>query len=214
MKITHPGHSLFLIALENGATLALDPYGKNFGYPTRAICADAVLCSHDHDDHHGLDMVSGDYRLIETEGTYALPGGATVTMIPSWHDDAQGSKRGPNLLALIEAEGLRVAHLGDLGCPLTDAQLAALGRVDVLLLPVGGFYTIDAATALAQMQRIRPAICIPMHYRTAVNADWPIAPLSDFVALLPAAPEHVDALTVSADSLPAPTRVCVLDELA
>ncbi len=214
MKITHPGHSLFLIELRGGATLALDPYGRDFGYPTRAIRADAVLCSHGHGDHHGLDMLQGDYQLVETEGEHALPGGAKATMIASFHDDAQGAKRGPNLLTVIEAEGLRVAHLGDLGCPLTEAQLAALGRIDVLMLPVGGFYTIDAQTALAQMRRIRPNLCVPMHYATAVNADWPIAKLEGFASLLDSPPDHALALDVSSGALPAPTRVLVLDELA
>ena len=214
MKITHPGHSLFLIELENGAVLAIDPYGKDFGYPTRQIRADAVLCTHGHHDHHGLDMLAGPYTLVETEGRHALPGGAVVTAIASFHDDAQGSKRGPNLLLLLEAEGLRVAHLGDLGCPLTEEQRSALGRVDVLLLPVGGYYTLDAATAWAQMERIRPAICVPMHYRTAVNADWPIAPVDNFLALATAPPQHASELTVTADALPAPTRLCVLREPA
>lgn len=213
MKITHPGHSLFLLELQNGTVLATDPYGGDFGYPTKHIRADAVLCSHTHGDHHGLDMLTGAYTLVETAGTHALPGGARVTALPSYHDDANGAKRGPNLLLLIEADGLRVAHLGDLGHPLTEEQLAALGRVDLLLLPVGGFYTIDAATALAQMQRIRPAVCVPMHYRTAVNADWPIAPLADFLALAGEAPIPARELTLSADALPSPTRLCVLEEL-
>ena len=116
------------------------------------------------------------------------------------------------MLYLLEAEGLRVAHLGDLGCILDADQLDALGRVDVLMLPVGGYYTIDAEQARTVMEQLDPRITIPMHYRTEYNADWPIAPLSDFTALFP--PEEIreggEALRVTKGDLDCHPPIVVL----
>ena len=127
--------------------------------------------------------------------------GITVRGVPAFHDELQGKKRGPNLIFLIEAEGLRLAHLGDLGHRLGPGQVSALQNLDVLLLPVGGYYTIDAATALAVMEALAPKVAIPMHYRTRANPDMPIAPVSEFLALAGVSPEPMALLRFTAQDI-------------
>lgn len=105
--------------------------------------------------------------------------------IESWHDDQQGALRGPNRIYILEADGLRIAHLGDLGA-WDDALAERLTGLDILLIPVGGYYTIDAQSAAALCHRVQPRMIIPMHYRTQANADWPIAPVEDFLSAMDA----------------------------
>ena len=187
MLFQHIGHSEFLITMESGFRIVTDPYDASIGYPVQKIPADGVLVSHHHHDHDAVENVTGRPQIIDYAGVHTFTPDVRVTGIQADHDDAQGAKRGKTLLFLIEAENLRIVHLGDLGCILDADQLDALGRVDVLMTPVGGFYTIDAAQARDVMEQLDPRITIPMHYRTKYNADWPIAPLSDFLSLFPAA---------------------------
>ena len=183
MIITCLGHAKFLLQLDNGMTLVTDPFDASTGYPIHPLAVDAALVSHDHHDHSAVDTLTSCGQVIRTAGPHTLATDVRVTGIPSFHDDTGGSKRGPNVMYLIEAEGLRVAHLGDLGHQPDEAQLRALGRVDVLMLPVGGFFTIDAAGAKQVCDALKPAVILPMHYRTKYNAGWPIAPVDDFLRL-------------------------------
>ena len=107
-----------------------------------------------------------------------------ITAIPSVHDDTGGTKRGPNLIMKIEMEGLTLVHLGDQGAPLTAEQIKAIGQADILMIPIGGFYTIDAKTAYEAVQAVKPRMVIPMHYKTAVNAEWPITDEKPFLRLM------------------------------
>ena len=183
MLLQHIGHAEFLITLESGFRIVTDPYDASVGYPIPAIEADGVLVSHHHHDHDAVDNVSGHPQVIDYAGIHTFAPDVKVTGILADHDDAGGSKRGKTLLFLLEAEGLRVVHLGDLGCLLDADQLEALGQVDILMLPVGGFYTIDAQTAKDVAEQLDPRIIIPMHYRTEANAGWPIGPVEDFTRL-------------------------------
>jgi len=183
MLIEHIGHAEFLLTLESGFRIVTDPYDASTGYPVRVLEADGVLVSHHHHDHDAVENVSGAPQVIDYAGLHTFAPGLTVTGIRADHDDAGGAKRGNTLLFLLEAEELRLAHLGDLGCLLSPEQLEALGRVDILMIPVGGFYTIDAAQAMEVIRQVDPRIVIPMHYRTRYNADWPIAPAEDFLRL-------------------------------
>lgn len=156
MKLIWYGHACFLLETEEGNAV-FDPYapGSVPGCTLPAVQADAVFCSHGHRDHNYAEGV----RQSGKAPAYK------ITFIDSFHDDAKGTLRGENRIAVLDAEGMRIVHAGDLGHSLTDAQLAALGRVDLLLLPVGGYYTINAKTAAELAERIGARIVVPMHYR-------------------------------------------------
>ena len=187
MLITYHGHSEFYLESAAGFCLLTDPYDAHVGYPMGAYRADAVTVSHGHGDHSYTQKATGTPAIIDSAGKWHPAPDVKITAIPSVHDDAGGEKRGKNLIMKIEMEGLTLAHLGDQGAPLTNGQLAALGPVDVLMIPVGGFYTIDAAAARDAVRSIRPRIIIPMHYKTQVNQSWPIADEKEFLRLMDAA---------------------------
>lgn len=210
MIISCIGHAEFLIELENGMRIVTDPYDDTCGYPVMDIRADAVLVSHGHHDHNAVENVQGASRIIDTVGEHTLAPDVRVTAVPCFHDEAGGSKRGRNLMFLIEAEGLRVAHLGDLGHLPTEEQAAALAPVDVLMLPVGGFYTIDAPTARETARMLQAQVILPMHYRTSANADWPIAPVEDFIGLYGGA-ERLNLLRVCKGDMDCQPAVAVLE---
>ncbi len=174
MKITWHGHSCFTIASSAG-TVVLDPYedGRVPGYAPLRLVADGVLCSHGHADHAAAHLVG----LTGKRDRYQ------VERLDTFHDDVEGAKRGKNLIHILSAEGLRVAHLGDLGCEPTPAQLDALRGLDALMIPVGGFYTIDAGQAKALIDRIEPAVVLPMHYRVGSLGYEVIGELSAFLSL-------------------------------
>lgn len=174
MKITWYGHACFKIETAEGS-LVLDPYapGSVPGLSLPALMADKVLCSHGHSDHNYTEAVTLSGREPALR----------ISLIPCYHDGERGRLRGENLVSVIEAEGLRFAHLGDLGHMLAPSQLAALGRVDVLLVPVGGFYTIDARQAQALCTALRPGIVVPMHYRAGSCGLSNVAPVADFLRL-------------------------------
>ncbi len=183
MLIRHIGHAEFLIELEEGLRIVTDPYDESCGYPVEKLQADVALVSHHHHDHDAVENLAGNPRVLDQAGSYTLSAGAKLTAVKGFHDDAGGSKRGETLLFLLEAEGLRIEHLGDLGEGLTEEQLRVLKKPDVLLIPVGGFFTIDAKKAKEVADTLEAKIVIPMHYRTAYTASWPIGPVDDFLSL-------------------------------
>ena len=172
MKLTWYGHSCFKLESADGSVV-FDPYspGSVPGWELPALSADLVICSHGHRDHGWAQGV-------------ALTGGSfsgKLTQIPSFHDDKGGALRGSNTITLVESEGLRVVHMGDIGCALTAEQIAALGRVDVLLLPVGGHYTVDADGAWEIARALKAAVVVPMHYRSATFGYDVIGTLDPFL---------------------------------
>ena len=164
MKLKWLGHSCFELTLPGGV-IVTDPYDDTVGYPPLHVRADAILSSHDHFDHNYFAAVEGDPAILNAPG-FRETCGATITAVPSFHDDARGAKRGENLIHLIEAEGLRVAHLGDLGHqPETDEQRAALSNLDVMLIPIGGTFTLDTPAAVKLIEAFKPRCAIAMHFR-------------------------------------------------
>lgn len=182
MILKYMGHSFFTLALENGTVIATDPYGDFYEYPKRLVRADICTVSHHHHDHDGVACLKEGVQVIDTAGCTHTESGVRVTGYPTFHDEKNGALRGNNLFFVIEAEGLRIGHAGDLGHALTRKQVEEIGKLDILLLPVGGYYTINAQTALAVRDVLRPRVTIPMHYRTPFDEQMPITGVEDFLA--------------------------------
>ena len=212
MLIIHHAHSEFLLETAEGFRILTDPFDDHVGYPMHQVACDAVTVSHGHGDHSYLAKAQGYQAVADHAGRITLAMDVAVNAIPCFHDDVQGAKRGPNLISVIEADGLRVAHFGDLGA--WDETLAEqLMGIDIALVPVGGFYTIDADSAARLMARIRPRIVIPMHYSTAYNASWPIAPLDKCLDAFDAADApRMPLLRVTKEDLSEHPPIIVLED--
>ncbi len=213
MKVKWYGHAAFKLTTAKGVRIIIDPYEPGFGgallYGTINDEADLVLTSHDHGDHNHVGPIKGKFTRIEKEGSYDVAG-VKVKAIPSFHDPSKGKERGKNLIFVIEADGLKIVHTGDLGHTLDTGTLQNIGPADVLLLPVGGFYTIDAKEATAVMNAIKPKLAVPMHYKTD-KCGFPITTVDDFtkgkqrVKML-----DTSELSVSKETLPQDAEIVVL----
>lgn len=186
MIITCIAHAMFLLELENGMRIVTDPCGESSGYPMKPVSCDAVLISHEHHDHSDLSSVTGYSQIIRTEGTHTLAPDVRVTALSAFHDSMQGAARGKTLLFVVEAEGLRVAHLGDLGHLPNEKQHRFLQDADIMMLPIGGHFTIDAKQAYEVAEGCGAKVILPMHYRTEATHDWPITPVDGFLSQYPA----------------------------
>lgn len=185
MKIKWYGHAAFKITTDEGIRVIVDPYqsgafGGALSYGKISEEADIVLTSHDHEDHNYVKDINGKYRLVNTEGIHKELG-LTIEGFACYHDPSKGAERGKNIMFVIEADGVRIAHMGDLGHSLTEDAVRRMGRIDVVLLPVGGLYTIDAEEATRVMADIKPRITIPMHYKTE-KCNFPMAGVEAFSA--------------------------------
>lgn len=176
MRLTWNGHACFTLEVSR-LTIVTDPFDERCGFPMPSLRGDVVTLSHHHSDHDHLASVLPPFEVVESS---CAKNDVIFTAIPSFHDKVQGAQRGSNRIFVIQADGLRAAHLGDLGCGLSGGQLEELGHVDVLMIPVGGFYTIDAAEAAQIVRQLRPSYVFPMHYKTAKN-DFTIDPIGPFL---------------------------------
>jgi L-ascorbate metabolism protein UlaG (beta-lactamase superfamily) len=172
LGLTWYGHSMFLLQSPGGVNILIDP-NSGIGYPKPALPrVDVVAVSHDHFDHNQVDVAGKDVRVLKglQDDDWAkideTIGDVRIRTIPTFHDDQQGSERGKNSMFLFEVAGMRLLFAGDLGHVLTDEQLAAVGAVDILLLPVGGQATIGPAEATQVVEQIKPRLAVPMHYKT------------------------------------------------
>ncbi len=166
MIITWLGHACFKIQ-DKEVTVITDPYGQSIGFKLPKLMADIVTVSHDHEDHNniaGVHGTSGEPFLISGAGEYEIKG-VFIYGIPFWHDKNEGKERGASIAYRIEIEGISIVHLGDLGHSLGEEQASKLDGVDILLIPVGGKYTIGAKEAAEVINEIEPRIVIPMHYK-------------------------------------------------
>jgi L-ascorbate metabolism protein UlaG (beta-lactamase superfamily) len=209
MQLEWYGQSAFRLTAD-GTTVFIDPFedvspisdrGMRWDYPAiEGVRADLLLVTHEHMDHNGVGAISGDPVVLRAlAGTHESPVGEVVG-IASEHDDAAGTQRGPNTLFVFSLGGMRVAHLGDLGqAALRDAQLAALGQVDLLLVPVGDGPTIGAAQAMAIVEQVRAKVVVPAHYRTE-RIDF-LEPVDGFAERF-ATVHRADAPAVDLDALP------------
>ena len=150
-------------AIEN-KEIVIDPFDEKIGLKMPNFSADLLLVSRNHPDHSNVDHIKGKPFLIESPGEYEV-GGVFVQGIPSFHDASEGKERGTNTIYVIEAEDMRFCHLGDFGeKQLSDDQLEKIGQVDILMIPVGGTFTIDSSEAQKVIGQIEPKIVIPMHF--------------------------------------------------
>jgi len=169
MKIKYFGHSCFSLAYENGTVLVTDPFDESVTFAPCDIACTGALVSHDHFDHNHIASLKGNFETLKEAGTYEI-GGAKITAVPSFHDKEGGALRGRNLIFRVECEGVSLAHLGDLGHLPDETQLAALKDLDILMLPIGGTYTIDTPEAEALIAMAKPRHTIAMHFKTEA---WP-----------------------------------------
>lgn len=165
MIIEWIAHSCFKVRLQSGTELLFDPFDESIGYSCVNTTADIVFVSHNHADHNYIKNIKGDYTLVNTPGAQQI-GPVNILGIPTFHDKCQGAERGNNIAFRVEAEGLTLLHMGDIGHLPDEDFYEAIGNVDILFIPVGGLYTIDADEALAICKRIDPNLIIPMHYKT------------------------------------------------
>ncbi len=180
MKVKWIGHACFLIEGEEGKVLT-DPYDESIPYRAPDFPVDVVTVSHEHSDHNAVDRVPGDPVVIRGPGEHRARG-MTFTGIACFHDSEAGKKRGENTIFTFTIDGIHLAHLGDLGHPLSDVQVEALSAVEVLFIPVGGHFTIgpdEAKDLIQSMSNL--AVVFPMHYKTdRLGDDFPIAPVDNF----------------------------------
>jgi len=184
MKIKWYGHSAFLITSDQGTKIMIDPYepgafGGQLSYGKIKDQVDIVLTTHDHADHNYTKDLPGTPQIVKGSGPKTAKG-ISMKGISTYHDPSQGSERGANTIFTLKIDNIQLCHLGDLGHLLSDKELAEIGPVDILLIPVGGFFTIDPKEATRVAEQIKPKILIPMHFKTA-KCGFPIAPVEDFL---------------------------------
>ena len=201
MVISWYGQACF--RLQTGQnTIAIDPFDKKIGLTPPSFGADLVLVTHEHFDHSNVEAIKGDPFMIDGPGEYEHHG-IRVKGIDSYHDNTEGSERGLNTLYRIQSEGLRLVHCGDLGQKeLTDEQIDAMGFVDVLFIPVGGFFTINGKEAASIVKKVQPRVVVPMHYKVSSLAVNELEPVDSFVEAMSAqGVEPQDKLTIKSAKL-------------
>jgi len=204
MQITWHGHSCFRFqgkAASDIASVVTDPYKSEFtGLKMPRLEADIVTISHNHDDHNNLEAIKGEPFVIRGAGEYEIKE-VYVDGISSYHDDVKGAKRGENIIYRFEIEDIVITHLGDLGGELDDKQLERLEGTDILLVPVGGVFTLDAQKAVSVINQIEPRIIIPMHYKVP-GLKFDLAPVDNFLKAIAIKPRHEEKLKISKKDLP------------
>jgi L-ascorbate metabolism protein UlaG (beta-lactamase superfamily) len=184
MKIKYYGHAAFLITSDQGIKIMIDPYepgafGGQLSYGKIKDQADIVLTSHDHADHNYTKDLPGTPQVVKGSGSKTIKG-ISIKGISTYHDPSKGSERGANTIFTFKINNIQLCHLGDLGHLLSDKELAEIGPVDILMIPVGGVFTIDPIEATRVAEQIKPKILIPMHFKTE-KCGFPIATVEDFL---------------------------------
>jgi L-ascorbate metabolism protein UlaG (beta-lactamase superfamily) len=178
VRIKWFAQSSFLVTSSKETKIVTDPYAPTSDLSAIAEAADIVTVSHEHSDHNNTASVLGSPQIIRST-TQAK--GIAFRAIASYHDNTQGKQRGSNTIFAFEVDGLKICHLGDLGHLLDDNQIREIAGVDVLFIPVGGYYTIDAAMASQVVSQLNPKVIIPMHYKTERMTSSPLATVDDFL---------------------------------
>jgi L-ascorbate metabolism protein UlaG (beta-lactamase superfamily) len=181
MKVKWLGHACFLITSRDGLRVITDPYAVSGGisYSPLRETADIVVVSHDHGDHNNVSAVQGKPEVVKGSGKKFVKG-IKFNGVATSHDTSHGRERGLNTVTCFILDDLRLCHLGDLGHVLSAAQVTEIGAVDILFIPVGGYFTIDASAANQVCDQLKPRVVIPMHFKTPKCA-YPIASVEDFL---------------------------------
>jgi len=210
MRVEWLGHACFLITASDGTRIITDPYDRTVGYRDIGVEADIVTVSHEHFDHNFVEGVGGSPEVVRGPGRRTVKGIEFVG-VETFHDTSGGAQRGRNTAFLFEVDGVRICHLGDLGHVLSKEQAEKLGEVDLLLVPVGGTFTIGPKEAWEVVGQLKPKVVIPMHFKTpAVNL--PISPVEEFVSGRPNVKRVGRAeVELTKESLPHETEVWVLE---
>ena len=213
MMIKWLGHASFLITSDKGVRIITDPYtpGQQYRYSYAAIKgpADVVTISHEHYDHNYTASIEGNPQIIK--GIKAAEAkGIKFNGIASFHDENMGKDRGPNTIFCFDVDGVRICHLGDLGHMLNEQEIAQIGKVDVLLTPMAGFFTMDAKVATEVSNQLKPKIIIPMHYKNE-RCDFPVSEVDVFLkGKKNVIRKDSTEIELTAGKLPAETQIMVL----
>jgi L-ascorbate metabolism protein UlaG (beta-lactamase superfamily) len=214
MKIKWLGHSSFLLTAADGTTVLTDPYESNsfsgaLKYAPYTEPVDIVTISHDHADHGYTKGLVGKPTIVKWTGAYNAKG-INIKGVAVFHDTEKGRQRGNNIVFVITVDRLNICHCGDLGHILSAADIALIGPIDIQLIPVGGFYTIDANDATAVVKQLNPKIVIPMHFLTD-KCSFPIKPVDEFLKGKTNYRMGTSSeIELAADSLPAKQEIVVL----
>lgn len=195
------------------ATVFIDPYKEDFtGLKLpKDLSADIAISTHNHDDHNNLDAITDTALKVSGPGEYEVKG-VSVTGVSTFHDKEKGTQRGRNTVYNISVDGLNIVHLGDLGDKLTEEQIEEIGSTDVLLVPVGSVYTIDAKTASDVVSQLEPKIVIPMHYGLP-GLKFELEPVENFLKEMGFDNvEPVSKLSTTKDKLPGELQVVLLNK--
>lgn len=207
MEITWLGHGCFRLKGKE-SVVVMDPCPRSTGYNIGRQQATIVTVSHHHPEHSYLEAVTAQ-RILDAPGEYEI-GGVMITGVRTWHDDRRGAQRGPNIVFVVELDEVRVCHLGDLGHVPTQEQTEALSDIDVLLVPVGGHSTIDAALASEVVSLLEPRLVVPMHYATE-GSTAKLDRLDTFIKQMGVSPSPQPKLALTKTTLPSETQVVVLE---
>lgn len=214
MDITFLGHSSFRIKGRT-ASVVTDPFDpKMVGFKYSGVEADIVSVSHEHADHNQVELVGGVKRVVRGPGEYEIMG-VSILGFASDHDDKEGALRGKNTIYIFEIDGIRIAHLGDLGHKLSEGLVEDIGHIDILMVPVGGEYTIGPDEATSVVQEIEPTIVTPMHYKLAGISEsnfGKLAPVEEFLKEVGLRTETLPKLSVKKEELGEDTKVVVLEK--
>jgi len=195
MKIQWLGHSCFRLEESTGTSIIIDPYHPYVGYEMPKVKADVVTMSHGHKDHSYLGSIEGNPQIIDKAGFYEV-GGVHMYSQKSYHDDEKGAKRGENLIFKYRLDGVDICHMGDIGEECNPMLVEKLMPIDVLMIPVGGTYTIDAEQAKEYIDKLMPDIVLPMHYKTK-DCEFDIDRLDNFLDLF----DEKDIIYMETDTL-------------
>lgn len=216
MDVTCLGHSSFLIRGKTSRVVT-DPFDpKMVGLKFLRLEADIVTISHEHQDHNYANVISGTPKVVKGPGEYEI-GGVSIFGISTFHDNEQGAKRGRNTVYVITIDGIVICHLGDLGHKLNEEQVSEIGNIDILLIPVGGVYSIDASSAAGIVAGLEPSVVIPMHYKVPGVQSSLLSSLDGvdkFVKELGIEPLREAKFNVTKESLPEEMQLVILEPKA